>query len=124
MKIIQTDKAPKAIGPYSQAIETDNMLFISGQIPVEPASNEIVKGGIKIQTKQVLENIKHILFAAGFTMENMVKTTCYLKNMDDFSSFNGIYREMLGDHKPARATIEVSRLPKDVLIEIDAIAIT
>jgi 2-iminobutanoate/2-iminopropanoate deaminase len=121
-EIIRTDKAPKAIGPYSQAIKYDNLLFISGQIPINPVTGEIT-GDIKAQTKQVLENMKSILLATGAYPVNVVKTTVFLRNLDDFSSMNDIYSEYFNQDAPARSTIEVSRIPRGALIEIDAIAI-
>ncbi|AFK22363.1 RidA family protein [Pyrococcus sp. ST04] len=121
-EIIYTEKAPKPIGPYSQAIKAGNFLFIAGQIPIDPETGELVKGDIKEQTRRVLENIKAILEAAGYSLEDVVKVTVYLKNMDDFAAMNEVYSEYFGESKPARAAIEVSRLPKDVLVEIEAIA--
>ncbi|CCQ98199.1 aminoacrylate/iminopropionate hydrolase/deaminase [[Clostridium] ultunense Esp] len=121
MEIIFTDAAPKAIGPYSQAVLAEGMLFTSGQIPLNE-KGEIVQGGIEAQTRQVLENLTAILKAAGFSLENVVKTTLYLKNMEDFGKVNQVYASYFSEHKPARTTIEVSRLPKDALIEIDLIA--
>ena len=121
-EIIRTDKAPKAIGPYSQAIKYDNLLFISGQIPINPATGEIT-GDIKVQTRQVLENMKSILLAAGVSLINVVKTTLFLKNLDDFNSVNEIYSEYFTRDAPVRSTIEVSRIPRGALIEIEAIAI-
>lgn len=119
--IIKTDKAPKAIGPYSQAIKSGNILFISGQVPINPATGEIT-GDIKAQTRQVLENLKSILLAAGASPADVVKTTVFLKNLDDFNSMNEIYREYFSEDAPARSTIEVSRIPRGALIEIEAIA--
>ncbi|MBE3554464.1 MAG: RidA family protein [Thermicanus sp.] len=121
MEIISTEAAPKAIGPYSQAVLVGETLFTSGQIPLNE-NGEIVQGGIEAQTRQVLENLTVILKAAGFTLENVVKTTLYLKNMEDFGKVNQVYASYFSEHKPARTTIEVSRLPKDALIEIDLIA--
>ncbi len=122
MQMIETDKAPKAIGPYSQAVKCENMLFISGQIAINPKTQEMVEGGIEEQTKQVMENIKGILEEVGINMEHIVKTTIYLKNLDDFTVVNEIYGSYFEKHKPARATVEVSNLPKGALIEIEAIA--
>ncbi len=116
-----TDKAPRPIGPYSQAIKAGEFLFISGQIPVDRDGN-LVEGGIKAQTRQVLENIRAILEAAGAGLDNVVKVTVYLKDMNDFSAMNEVYAEYFGSSKPARAAVEVSRLPKDVRIEVEAIA--
>ncbi|MCX7739166.1 MAG: RidA family protein [Hydrogenothermaceae bacterium] len=122
MQIIETDKAPRAIGPYSQAIKYENLIFISGQIAIDPESNQFIGGGIEQQTARVLENIKAILQEAGLNLDHVVKTTIYLKNLEDFVVVNQIYSHYFKDHRPARATVEVSRLPKDALIEIDAIA--
>ncbi len=122
MQMIETDKAPKAIGAYSQAVKCENMLFISGQIPINPKTQEMVEGGIEEQTKQVMENIKGILEEVGINFEHVVKTTIYLKNLNDFQTVNEIYGSYFKIHKPARATVEVSNLPKGALIEIEAIA--
>lgn len=121
-KIIKTTEAPQAIGPYSQAIESNGMLFVSGQIPINPNNGNITGNSIKEQTAQVLSNIKAVLTAAGFSIENVVKTTCYLKDMKHFSEMNEVYSEFFSTDPPARAAVEVSCLPRDVLIEIEAIA--
>lgn len=121
-RIISTDKAPAAIGPYSQAVEINGFLFVSGQIPVNPLNGEVVAGGIKEQTRQVLENTGTILEAAGYSLSDVVKTTCFLKDMSDFQAMNEIYGEYYSQNKPARCTFAVKELPKNVLIEIDAIA--
>ncbi len=122
LKKLHTDKAPAAIGPYSQGIRAGNFLFISGQIPVNPETNEVVERDIVVQTNQVMENIKSILESEGLSLNNIVKTTIFLQDMEQFSTVNEIYAKHLGDHRPARSTVEVSRLPKDVLIEIEVIA--
>ncbi|MGB9857226.1 MAG: RidA family protein [Dictyoglomaceae bacterium] len=122
-EIISTDKAPKAIGPYSQAVKVGNFVFISGQIPIDPNTGRVVEGDIKEQTKRVLENIKGILESLGVSLNNVVKTTVFLKNMDDFSSMNEVYSSYFTENPPARSTIEVSRLPRGVDIEIEAIAV-
>ncbi|SES74242.1 endoribonuclease L-PSP [Natronincola peptidivorans] len=122
-KVINTSKAPAAIGPYSQAIQANDFLFISGQIPMNPDTMEIIEGDIQDQTKQVLENLKAILEEAGLDFNNVVKTTVYIKDMNDFASINEVYATYFSHHKPARACIEVARLPKDVGVEIDAIAV-
>lgn len=120
--IINTDQAPKAIGPYSQAVKVNGLVFLSGQIPLNPVSGELVAGDIKVQTRQVMENLKAVLAAAGSSLDQVVKTTIFLKDMNDFGVVNAVYAEYFGKSVPARATIEVSRLPKDVSIEIDAVA--
>lgn len=122
IKSISTDKAPQAIGPYSQAIKTENVLYLSGQIPVNPETNEIISNDIAEQTGQVMKNIKAILEEEDLSIERIVKTTIFLKDLSQFNIVNEEYSKFLGDHRPARSTIEVSRLPKDVQIEIEAIA--
>ena len=122
--IIHTDKAPKAIGPYSQGILKNNMLFVSGQIPLAPESMQIVSDDIREQTKQVLANLQAVITEAGFTMEDIVKTTIYLTSMTDFALVNEVYSGVFSHNPPARATVAVSGLPKNVRIEIDAIAYT
>ena len=122
-KKISTDKAPKAIGPYSQAVEANGMLFISGQIPVDPNTGKIVDGGIEAQSKQVLENIKSILEAAGYTLDDVVKTTVFMKDLGDFAKMNDIYATYFKNNPPARSAFQVARLPLNVLIEIETIAI-
>ncbi|MCP5003878.1 MAG: RidA family protein [Planctomycetes bacterium] len=121
-RVISTNNAPGAIGPYSQAIGCDNLLFVSGQIPIDPGSGEVVKGGINEQTIQVLKNLNGILEASGTYMQNVLRTTVFLVNMDDYAAVNEAYAQFFPDDAPARSTIQVSRLPKDVKIEIDAIA--
>jgi 2-iminobutanoate/2-iminopropanoate deaminase len=120
--IISTNKAPQAIGPYSQAVQFDNLLFISGQIPIEPKSGEIVKGNIKEQTKQILENLNGILIAGGSSLDNVLRTTIFLTNLDDYADVNEMYAQFFEKSMPSRSTVQVSRLPMDVQIEIDAIA--
>lgn len=122
MKIINTDNAPKAIGPYSQAVMYGNLLFISGQIAIDPFNQEFINGTIEEQTERIMENIKAILGAAGMHFDNVLKTAIYLKNMDDFQKVNEIYGRYFDNHKPARVTVGVSDLPKGALIEIDVIA--
>ncbi|KXZ40120.1 2-iminobutanoate/2-iminopropanoate deaminase [Alkalithermobacter thermoalcaliphilus JW-YL-7 = DSM 7308] len=122
-QIIHTENAPKAIGPYSQAIKAGNMLFISGQVPFDPVTMEIVSQDVQEQTKRVLENLKAILEAANASFDNVVKTTVFIKDMDDFAKINEVYAEYFKDNKPARACVEVARLPRDVKVEIEAIAI-
>ncbi|MGR3292400.1 MAG: RidA family protein [Candidatus Scalindua sp.] len=120
--IISTNKAPQAIGPYSQAVRFNNLLFISGQIPIEPKSGEIVKGNIKEQTKQILENLNGILTAGGSSLNNVLRTTIFLTNLEDYTDVNEMYAQFFDKSMPARSTVQVSRLPMDVQIEIDAIA--
>lgn len=120
--IIHTEDAPKAIGPYVQARIANGFLFASGQVPLDPKTGEVVGQSIQEQTTQVLKNIQAILKAANLTAENVVKTTCFLKNMDDFVAFNEVYATMFSDKLPARSAVEVARLPKDVLVEIEIIA--
>lgn len=125
MKLVNTDKAPKAVGPYSQAVRAGNMLFCSGQIPIDPSTNELklFDGDAAKQAELVLNNLKAVLASEGLTMNNVVKTGVFLKSMGDFASVNEVYAAYFGDHKPARACVEVARLPKDVLVEIEAIAV-
>ena len=120
-KVISTDKAPAAIGPYSQAIEANGFVFASGQIPVNPATGEIPEG-IEAQAKQSMENVVNLLAAAGAKPEDVVKTTVFIKDMNDFATVNAIYAEYFKTECPARACVEVAGLPKDVLVEVEAIA--
>ena len=120
-KVISTTKAPAAIGPYSQAIQADNMVYTSGVIPVDPTTGQIPQG-IEAQAKQALTNLKELLLAAGTDMNQVVKTTVFIKNMDEFSVINEIYAQFFEEAYPARSCVEVARLPKDVLLEIEAIA--
>ncbi|NME35865.1 RidA family protein [Fusobacterium sp. FSA-380-WT-3A] len=122
-KIINTSKAPAALGPYSQAVEVNGTLYISGQIPFVPETMTLVSDDVKAQTKQSLENLKAILDEAGYAFKDVVKATCFIKNMDDFGAINEVYNEYLGEVKPARACVEVARLPKDVKVEIELIAV-
>ena len=120
--IISTDKAPAAIGPYSQAVKVGDLLFTSGMIPIDPATNTLVDGGIEVQARRALENVKALLEASGTSMDKVVKTVVFIKNMDDFAKVNEIYSEYFTENFPARSCVEVARLPKDVLIEMEAIA--
>lgn len=120
MKQISTDKAPAAIGPYSQAIRSGNMLFCSGQIPVDPETG-IIPDGVKAQAEQVLTNVKNLIAAAGSSIENVIKTTVFIKDMNDFAVINEIYAKYFTEPFPARSCVEVARLPKDVLLEVEAI---
>ena len=122
VKKIQTDKAPQAIGPYSQAIDLGDIVFVSGQIPLMPETMEVVEGDITAQTEQVMHNLKAILTEAGLTFANVAKFTIYITNMDDFAKINDAYAKFLVEPYPARATVEVSRLPKGVAVEMDVIA--
>jgi 2-iminobutanoate/2-iminopropanoate deaminase len=121
MEILHTDKAPAAVGPYSQAIEAGGFVFASGQLGLIPDTG-VLAHSMAAQTVQALENVVSVLKAAGLGLENVVKTTCYLKNMEDFSLFNEIYAQYFGDHKPARSCFAVAQLPKDGLVEIEVIA--
>ena len=120
--IINTDKAPAAIGPYSQAISINGMLFTSGQLGIDPATGALPEG-VEAQTEQSLKNLDAILIEAGCAKTDVVKTTVFIKNMGDFPTVNGIYERFFGEHKPARSCIEVARLPKDGLVEIEAVAV-
>jgi 2-iminobutanoate/2-iminopropanoate deaminase len=122
IKTIYSKQAPDPIGPYSQAIQVGDFLFTSGQIAIESKTGKIVPGGVEEQTTQVLKNIEAVLKSAGLTMRQVVKTTIYITNMDDFVPVNQIYAAYFKDNKPARSTVEVSRLPKDVRIEIECVA--
>src|SRR5574344_518938 len=119
---ISTKNAPAALGPYSQAIEANGMLFVSGQIPIIPATGAIIEGDIKVQTRQSMENIAAILKEAGYDFSNVVKTTCLLADINDFADFNSVYGECFGEAAPARATFAVKALPKGALVEVEVIA--
>lgn len=121
-KIISTERAPKAIGPYSQAVISNGWAFLSGQIPLDPATNQIIEGGIGVQTERVLENLKSVLEAAGSSLDRVVKTTVYLKDMGEFAIMNEVYGRYFASNPPARATVEVARLPRDVRVEIECVA--
>lgn len=125
MKFVQTDNAPEAVGPYSQAVWAGDTLYISGQISIDPSTQELqlFEGDTVAQTKLVLNNVSGVLKAEGLTKDHIAKVGVFLKNMDDFAAVNQVYAEFFGDHKPARACVEVSRLPKDVAIEIEVIAV-
>ncbi len=118
-----TDKAPAAIGPYSQAIVAQNVIYTSGQIPIDPATGEIVTGGIEAQTERVLINLRAVLEAAGVSLKDVVKTTVYIKDMNDFPKINAVYAQFFEAPYPARSCVEAARLPKDVMIEIEAVAV-
>ncbi|MEO1953919.1 MAG: RidA family protein [Campylobacterales bacterium] len=122
MKFVQTSKAPSAIGPYSQAVVANGMVYTSGQIALTP-EGVMLENDVVVQTKQVLKNLEAILLEAGSSMDKVIKTTIFIDNMDDFAIINEIYEEVFGSHKPARATVAVKTLPKNALVEIDAIAL-
>ena len=122
-QIVSTEKAPKAIGPYSQAIKANGFVFVSGQIALDPVTNTLVTGDVGFQTDRVLKNLSGILAAAGTSLEKAVRTTVFLKNMGDFAAMNEVYGKYFPAAPPARSTVEVARLPKDVLVEIDVIAL-
>ncbi len=122
MKVISTKKAPAAIGPYSQAIQVGNLIYTSGQIPIDPATGNFVEGGIKEQTRQSLTNIQAILEEAGLTMSNVVKTTVFMADMADFSDMNSVYAEFFSEPYPARSAVAVKTLPKGALVEIEVVA--
>ena len=122
MKAISTTKAPAAIGPYSQAIKVGNLVYTSGQIPIDPATGNFVEGGIKEQTRQSLTNVKAILEEAGLTMKNVVKTTVFMADMNDFADMNAVYSEFFAEPYPARSAVAVKTLPKGALVEIEVVA--
>jgi len=124
-KVVQTNSAPTALGPYSQAIAAGGMIYCAGQIPLDPASGNIVAGGVAEQTHQVLKNLRAVLKAAGSDLDRAVKTTVFIKNMNDFAAMNEVYGrpEYFGSAAPARSTVEVARLPRDVLVEIEVVAL-
>lgn len=121
--IISTPKAPAAIGPYSQAVLVNGMLFTSGVIPIDPETNTLVQGDVEVQARQAIGNLKNLIEASGSSMDKVVKTTVFIKDMNDFGKINDIYKEFFTSEFPARSCVEVARLPKDVLIEIEAIAV-
>ena len=121
-KIISTDHAPKAIGPYSQAVISNGFVFLSGQIPLDPATGQVIDGDITWQTERVLESLKSVLEAAGSSLDRVVKTTVYLKDMEEFAKMNAVYARYFENDPPARSTIEAARLPRDVRVEIDCVA--
>ena len=121
-KVINTNQAPAAIGPYSQAIQVGNLVYTSGQIPIDPATGQLVEGGIKEQTRQSLTNIKAILEEAGLSMNNVVKTTVFLADMNDFADMNSVYAEFFSEPYPARSAVAVKTLPKGALVEIEVVA--
>ena len=122
-KIVKTDKAPGAVGPYSQATIANGFVFTAGQVPLIPGEGKLAEGDIQVQTRQALENVKAVLEAAGTGLSNVMKTTVFLDNMDDFSRMNAIYEEFFPENPPARSAVEVARLPLGALVEIEAVAI-
>jgi 2-iminobutanoate/2-iminopropanoate deaminase len=122
--VISTERGPKAIGPYSQAVKANGFVFVSGQIPLDPVTQQLVEGGITLQTERVMENLKGIIEAAGSSLERTVKTTVYLADLGDFAAVNEVYGRYFKQEPPARATVEVARLPRDVRIEIELIALS
>jgi 2-iminobutanoate/2-iminopropanoate deaminase len=123
IETIATDRGPKAIGPYSQAVRANGFVFLSGQIALDPKTQQVVEGDAAAQTERVLKNLKGVVEAAGSSMQHVVKTTVFLADMNDFTAMNEVYSRYFTAHKPARSTVEVSRLPKDVRVEIDLIAL-
>lgn len=123
LQAVSTPKAPQAIGPYSQGMKINDFIFLSGQIPIDPLTNEVAAGGAALQTRQVMANIQAILASEDLTLENIIKTTIFIKDIKDFSVVNEEYANYLGSHRPARSAVEVSALPKAVLVEIEAIAV-
>jgi 2-iminobutanoate/2-iminopropanoate deaminase len=122
-KIISTDRAPAAIGPYSQAVVAGGFAFLSGQIPIDPATNKLIEGDTAAQTARVLENLKGVLDACGSSLAQVVKTTVFLKDMGDFAAMNEVYGRYFSENPPARATVEAARLPRDVRVEIECVAV-
>ncbi|MBQ4198485.1 MAG: RidA family protein [Kiritimatiellae bacterium] len=123
MEIVSTENAPKALGPYSQAIKAGGLVFCSGQIPIDPAVNAVTATTIEEQARQAISNLRNVLEAAGSSLAKVVKTTVFISDMNDFAALNGVYAELFGDAKPARSCVQVARLPKDVKLEIEAIAV-
>jgi 2-iminobutanoate/2-iminopropanoate deaminase len=123
-RVIHTEKAPKAIGPYSQAIHIGDLVYTAGQVALDPATMELVSGGVEEQTRQVLANLTNVLEAAGTSMSKVVKTTVFLKTMDDFAKMNAVYAEVFSENPPARTTVAVAGLPKNALVEIECVALT
>ena len=119
---VSTEAAPKALGPYSQAVKAGGFIWCSGQIPINPATNTVEATSVEDQTRQVISNLSNVLEAAGSSLSNVVKTTVFIKDMNDFAALNGVYAETFGDTRPARSCVEVARLPKDVKVEIECIA--
>ncbi|HWO88327.1 MAG TPA: RidA family protein [Gemmatimonadales bacterium] len=123
LKLVATDRAPRAIGPYSQAVVANGFLFSAGQIALDPATMEIAPGGVKEQTERVMANLDAVLRSAGTSLQRVVKTTCFLADMGDFAAFNEVYARWFGDHKPARSTVAAKALPRNALVEVDVVAL-
>lgn len=121
-KAVTTSKAPKAIGPYSQAVKCNGLIFVSGQVAIDPATQQVIEGDVAAQTERVMKNLSAILTASGSKFDQVLRSTVFLKNMDDFAAMNAVYAKYFKAEPPARSTVEVARLPKDVLLEIDVIA--
>ncbi len=123
LEAIHTDNAPKAIGPYSQAVRVGSFIHTAGQVALDPATGQLVEGGIEAQTRQVLRNLSHVLDAAGSSLRHVVKTTVFLKDMGEFAQMNTVYGEMFGEHRPARSTVQVAALPRGAAVEIECVAV-
>ena len=123
LEVIHTDKAPKAIGPYSQAVRVGSFIHTAGQVALDPATGQLVEGGIEAQTRQVLRNLSHVLEAAGSSPRHVVKTTVFMKDMGEFAQMNTVYGEMFGEHRPARSTVQVAALPRGAAVEIECVAV-
>jgi 2-iminobutanoate/2-iminopropanoate deaminase len=123
LEIIHTDQAPKAIGPYSQAIRVGGFIHTAGQVALDPATGQLIEGGIEAQTRQVLQNLARVLEAAGSSLRHVVKTTVFMKDLGEFAPMNAIYGEMFGDHRPARSTVQVAALPRGAAVEIECAAV-
>ncbi|KAL5494829.1 hypothetical protein ACEPAF_4007 [Sanghuangporus sanghuang] len=123
LSAVSTSNAPGAVGPYSQAIKTGNLVFVSGCVPLSPSTGKVVEGGVEEHAKQALANLKAVVEASGSSVDKVAKTTVFIKNMDEFARMNAVYAEFFGSHKPARSCVEVARLPLDVLFEIECIAV-
>ena len=123
LEVIHTDKAPKAIGPYSQAIRVGGFIHTAGQVALDPVTGQLVEGGIEAQTRQALQNLSHVLEAAGSSLRHVVKTTVFMKDIGEFAQMNTLYGEMFGEHKPARSTVQVAALPRGAAVEIECVAV-
>lgn len=123
LEVIHTDNAPKAIGPYSQAIRVGSFIHTAGQVALDPATGQLVEGGIEAQTRQALQNLAHVLEAAGSSLRHVVKTTVFMKDLGEFAQMNTVYGEMFGEHRPARSTVQVAALPRGAAVEIECMAV-